>query len=143
MYNPLEAFLNPSLRLNHGNGELPFDGGKQPSDDQMSMTAKNFTKLKDAYEAESRAPVSRRKNLGVMIRTLSSFRRTGVAVDPRDFIVKLPTDYSRVAPPMEYGLSKNGKIAYCTTIKDTAIGVSAVLLVRKVFFQWRKYINFR
>jgi len=143
VYNPLEAFLNPTLKLDHGNGDLPYDDYMTKKPLLTSPSAVNFSALKESYERESFAPQNRRKNLGVMIRTLSAFQRLGVAVDPMKFVVKLPQDYTKEPPPASFGLSKEGKITFCTTIKDTAIGVSAVLLVRKVYFKWKDYVGFR
>ena len=78
-----------------------------------------------------------------MIRTLTSFNSTGIAVDPVTLKIVLPNHYDNVPPPASYGLSTDGKISYMTTVNDTAIGVFSILLVRRFYYAWKKYLEFR
>jgi len=141
VYNPLEAYLNPTLKLDN-HTPLPTNHTSHPPP-LPSTTSKSFIKLKENYEKDSHTVGNRRLHLGTMIRTLTSFNSTGIAVDPVTLKIVLPNHYDNVPPPASYGLSTDGKISYMTTVNDTAIGVFSILLVRRFYYAWKKYLEFR
>jgi hypothetical protein len=66
-----------------------------------------------------------------------------VVVDPHARLVRLPGDYGSTQPPRKYGINQGGKISYMTNYEETAAGAAAVILVRKVFGEWKRVVGFK